>query len=52
MNTKSARALRKNLTEAEQCLWQQLKRRQIATVNRLPPDAHVSVSCYLGKMRS
>jgi len=32
VNTKSARALRKNLTEAEQRLWQQLKRRQIATV--------------------
>jgi len=29
---KSARELRKNLTDAERRLWQQLKRRQIATV--------------------
>ena len=32
MNNNSARELRKNLTDAEQRLWQQLKRRQIATV--------------------
>ena len=32
MNIKSARELRKNPTEAEQRLWQQLKRRQIASV--------------------
>jgi very-short-patch-repair endonuclease len=32
MNNKSARELRKNLTDAERRLWQQLKRRQIATV--------------------
>ena len=32
MNTKSARDLRKNLTDAERRLWQQLKRRQIGTV--------------------
>ncbi len=31
-NTKSARELRKNLTDAERRLWQQIKRRQIATV--------------------
>ena len=30
MNTKNARALRKNMTDAEQCLWRQLNRRQIA----------------------
>jgi very-short-patch-repair endonuclease len=32
MNTKSARKLRKNLTDAERRLWQKLKRRQVATV--------------------
>ena len=32
MNTKSARELRKNLTDAERRLWQKLKRRKIATV--------------------
>ena len=32
MNTKTARALRNNLTDAEQRLWQKLKRRQIATM--------------------
>jgi len=32
MNTRNARELRKNLTDAERRLWQQLKRRQIATV--------------------
>ena len=32
MNTKSARELRKNLTDAERRLWQKLKRRQAATV--------------------
>ena len=32
MNTKSARELRNNLTDAERRLWQKLKRRQIATV--------------------
>ena len=31
-NTKSARELRNNLTDAERRLWQKLKRRQIATV--------------------
>ena len=32
MNTKTARALRNNLTDAERRLWQKLKRRQIATL--------------------
>ena len=32
MNTKKARVLRNNMTDAERCLWQQLKRRQIAAV--------------------
>ena len=32
MNTKKARALRSNMTDAERRLWQQLKRRQVATV--------------------
>ena len=32
MNTKRARELRKNLTDAEQRLWQKLKRRQIDAV--------------------
>ena len=32
MNTKSARELRNNLTDAERRLWQKLKRRQIATL--------------------
>jgi very-short-patch-repair endonuclease len=32
MNTKRAQALRKNLTDAEQRLWQKLKGRQIAAV--------------------
>ncbi|HSC96780.1 MAG TPA: DUF559 domain-containing protein [Burkholderiales bacterium] len=32
MNTKRARELRSNLTDAEQRLWQALKRRQIAGV--------------------
>jgi very-short-patch-repair endonuclease len=32
MNTKSARELRNNLTDAEQRLWQKLKRRQIVTM--------------------
>ena len=32
MNTKRARKLRKNLTDAERRLWQKLKRRQIDTV--------------------
>jgi very-short-patch-repair endonuclease len=32
MNTKTARALRNNLTDAERRLWQKLQRRQIATV--------------------
>ncbi len=31
MNTRNARDLRKNLTDAERRLWQKLKRRQIAT---------------------
>ena len=31
-NTKSARELRNNLTDAERRLWRKLKRRQIATV--------------------
>ena len=29
MNTEHARALRKNMTDAEKCLWRQLNRRQI-----------------------
>jgi very-short-patch-repair endonuclease len=32
MDTKSARELRNNLTDAERCLWNKLKRRQIAGV--------------------
>ena len=32
MDTKNARLLRKNLTDAERRLWQKLKRRQIANV--------------------
>ena len=32
MNTKRARELRSNLTDAERCLWQSLKRRQIVGV--------------------
>ena len=32
MATGNARALRSNLTDAEQCLWQRLRRRQIAGV--------------------
>ena len=32
MSTKTARALRNNLTDAERRLWQKLKRRQIATL--------------------
>jgi len=32
MDTKSARELRNNLTDAERRLWQKLERRQIATV--------------------
>ena len=32
MNTKSARELRNNLTDAEQRLWEKLKRRQVAAV--------------------
>ena len=32
MDTQSARELRSNLTDAERCLWQKLKRRQIAGV--------------------
>ena len=32
MRTKRARELRNNLTDAERCLWQKLKRRQIAGV--------------------
>ena len=32
MNTKNARELRKNPTEAERRLWEKLKRRQIAAV--------------------
>jgi len=32
MNTKRARELRNNLTDAERRLWQKLKRRQIATL--------------------
>jgi very-short-patch-repair endonuclease len=32
MDTKSARELRNNLTDAERRLWQKLKRRRIATV--------------------
>ena len=32
MNTRNARALRKNLTDAEKKLWQKLNRRQIGTL--------------------
>ena len=32
MDTKNARHLRNNLTDAERCLWQKLKQRQIAGV--------------------
>ncbi|MBI3043246.1 MAG: endonuclease domain-containing protein [Betaproteobacteria bacterium] len=32
MNTKRARKLRNHMTEAEQRLWQKLKRRQLATL--------------------
>jgi very-short-patch-repair endonuclease len=32
MSTKTARELRRNLTDAESRLWQKLKRRQIATL--------------------
>ncbi len=32
MNIRNARILRKNLTDAEKCLWQKLNRRQIGSV--------------------
>jgi very-short-patch-repair endonuclease len=45
MTTKRARALRKNMTDAEQRLWQKLKRRQIAAVKfrRQQPIGHYIV---------
>jgi very-short-patch-repair endonuclease len=45
MNTKRPRELRNNLTDAERCLWHQLKRRQIAGVKfrRQQPIGHFIV---------
>ena len=45
MDTQSARELRSNLTDAERCLWQKLKRRQIAGVKfrRQQPIGHFIV---------
>jgi very-short-patch-repair endonuclease len=45
MDTKSARELRSNLTDAERRLWQKLKRRQIAGVKfrRQQPIGHFIV---------
>jgi very-short-patch-repair endonuclease len=45
MDTTSARELRSNLTDAERCLWQKLKRRQIAGVKfrRQQPIGHFIV---------
>jgi very-short-patch-repair endonuclease len=45
MDTKSARHLRNNLTDAERCLWQRLKRRQSAGVKfrRQQPIGHFIV---------
>jgi len=45
MDTKSARELRNNLTDAERCLWHELKRRQIAGVKfrRQQPIGHFIV---------
>ena len=45
MDTQSARELRSNLTDAERCLWQKLKRRQIAGVRfrRQQPIGHFIV---------
>ena len=45
MRTKRARELRNNLTDAERCLWHELKRRQIAGVKfrRQQPIGHFIV---------
>jgi very-short-patch-repair endonuclease len=45
MDTKSARELRSNLTDAERCLWQKLKRRQVTGVKfrRQQPIGHFIV---------
>ena len=45
MDTKRARELRNNLTDAEHCLWQKLKRRQVKGVKfrRQQPIGHFIV---------
>ena len=45
MDTKRARELRNNLTDAEHCLWQKLKRRQLKGVKfrRQQPIGHFTV---------
>jgi very-short-patch-repair endonuclease len=45
MDTKTARELRNNLTDAERCLWHELKRRQIAGMKfrRQQPIGHFIV---------